>query len=86
MARTKEPRKRPLEHKPATEDIICERIADGQSVREICRDDNMPAMSTISKWHLSEYACSQGWGGQSLRRNMYSSASAASSPFETITL
>jgi hypothetical protein len=60
MARTKEPGKRPLEYKPATEDIICERIADGQSVREICRDDNMPAMSTISKWHLSEYACSQG--------------------------
>lgn len=50
MARTKEPGKRPLEYKQATADIICERIAEGQSVREICLDENMPAMSTVFKW------------------------------------
>lgn len=31
-------------------DIICERIAEGESVRKICQDDAMPAMSTIFKW------------------------------------
>ena len=29
---------------------ICSRIADGQSVREIARSDDMPAMSTIFLW------------------------------------
>ncbi|WP_271896301.1 terminase small subunit protein [Candidatus Phyllobacterium onerii] len=50
MVRTKEPGKRPLEFKQPTADIICERIACGQSVREICLDENMPAMSTVFKW------------------------------------
>lgn len=34
-------------------DVICERIALGESVRSICRDKDMPAMSTVFKW-LSE--------------------------------
>ena len=29
---------------------ICERIADGESLRAICRDEHMPAMSTVFKW------------------------------------
>lgn len=36
-----------------TADIICERIAAGESVRTICADDGMPACSTVFKW-LSE--------------------------------
>lgn len=31
-------------------DLICERIAEGQSIRTICREEDMPAMSTIFKW------------------------------------
>jgi hypothetical protein len=31
-------------------DIICERIADGESLRAICRDDHMPVKSTVFKW------------------------------------
>lgn len=30
-----------------TFDIICERIADGESLRAICRDDDMPTTSTF---------------------------------------
>lgn len=33
--------------------IICERIANGESLKAICEDDEMPAQSTIFKW-LSE--------------------------------
>lgn len=29
---------------------ICDRIAGGQSVREICRDDAMPDMRTVFRW------------------------------------
>lgn len=47
---TTEPGKRPLEFRQATADIICERIADGESLRSICDDENMPARSTVFKW------------------------------------
>lgn len=29
---------------------ICARIASGESMRSICRDDNMPVMSTVMLW------------------------------------
>jgi len=31
---------------------ICRRLAEGQSLREICRDDGMPAESTVRGWSL----------------------------------
>lgn len=31
-------------------DSICERVAYGESMRSICRDDAMPSMSSIFKW------------------------------------
>lgn len=31
-------------------DLICERIAAGESLRSICKDDGIPASSTIFKW------------------------------------
>lgn len=33
-----------------TADDICERLADGESLRKICRDDDMPSTSTVCKW------------------------------------
>ena len=41
---------RPLEFDQEQADTICQRIAEGESVRAICRDDSMPAMSTVFKW------------------------------------
>ena len=35
---------------------ICERIAEGESVRAICRDPAMPAMSTVFKWLANDTA------------------------------
>ncbi len=29
---------------------ICRRLALGESARQICRDDSMPALSTLMKW------------------------------------
>lgn len=31
-------------------DMICERLADGESLRSICRDPAMPTTSTVCKW------------------------------------
>ena len=31
---------------------ICERIAEGESLRSICAEDEMPVISTVMKWLL----------------------------------
>ena len=31
-------------------DKICERLADGESMRSICRDENMPDTKTVLRW------------------------------------
>lgn len=41
---------RPSEFSADVADLICERIADGESLRYICRADDMPAKSTVFKW------------------------------------
>jgi hypothetical protein len=33
---------------------ICRRVADGESLREVCRDDNMPPESTVRGWVLDD--------------------------------
>lgn len=45
---------RPSEYSPETADLICERIADGESLRSICRDDSMPSKATVFRW-LTEF-------------------------------
>ncbi len=41
---------RPPEFTQEIADIICERIAEGESLRSICRDDDMPSCGTVCKW------------------------------------
>lgn len=44
------PRGRPSTYTMDLANAICERIADGAPLREICRDDNMPAWRTVYDW------------------------------------
>lgn len=41
---------RPSSYTKETADQICERIANGESLRSICDDEDMPAKSTVFKW------------------------------------
>lgn len=41
---------RQLEFSQEIANLICERIADGESLRTICLDEAMPAKSTVFKW------------------------------------
>jgi hypothetical protein len=52
------PTGRPSTYSEATASLICERIADGESLRAICRDEAMPAKSTVFKWLSEERAFS----------------------------
>jgi hypothetical protein len=37
-------------YKEETALIICDRLAEGESLKSICEDDGMPARSTVFKW------------------------------------
>lgn len=41
---------RPSDYTQETADIICSRIAAGESLRTICLDDEMPGQSTVFRW------------------------------------
>ncbi len=44
---------RPSAYTIRISDVICDRIANGESLKAICEDDDMPSKSTVFKW-LSE--------------------------------
>lgn len=39
---------------PELADAICARLADGESLRSICRDDSMPSTQTMFNWMRSQ--------------------------------
>lgn len=41
---------RPSTYGPEIADLICVRLAEGQTLREICRDEAMPGLSTVFRW------------------------------------
>ncbi|MEN3973105.1 terminase small subunit protein [Sphingomicrobium sp. XHP0235] len=41
---------RPSDYNEEIADTLCERIADGESLRSICRDDTMPSTSAVCRW------------------------------------
>jgi hypothetical protein len=41
---------RPSDYTPDVADKICSQIADGKSMRTICREESMPHMSTVFRW------------------------------------
>lgn len=41
---------RPTDYTPAIADAICERLADGESLRAICSSDDMPNRATVFRW------------------------------------
>jgi len=45
---------RPTDYSPELTARICERLAIGESLRSICRDDEMPSMASIFLW-LGKY-------------------------------
>jgi hypothetical protein len=44
------PAGRPTKYTQELADLICERLALGESMRSVCRDDAMPAVSSVFKW------------------------------------
>lgn len=47
---------RPTSYTEELADTICERIADGESLRSICDGDDMPNKSTVFRWLAADEA------------------------------
>lgn len=47
-------RGRPSVYTPKIAAEICERIAKGESLREICRSEHMPDEHTVRMWHVED--------------------------------
>lgn len=41
---------RPSDFSPELANLICERIADGQSLRDLCEAEDMPSRETVRRW------------------------------------
>lgn len=50
MSDTKRKLGRPTDYTKDMADKICEKIANGRSLRSICAEDGMPPMKTIYRW------------------------------------
>jgi len=89
---TKKPTGRPTTFSQEIVDEICERIAEGESLRSICKNDpKMPAMSSVFKW-LSEnkdfseqYARAREVQAESMAEEIFEIADDGSNDLMTIT-
>lgn len=41
---------RPTSYTPQLADSICDRVSEGESLRKVCEDDEMPSRSTVYLW------------------------------------
>lgn len=47
---------RPSSYSDELAERICDRLSDGESLRQICLDDAMPARSTVIRWMEADVA------------------------------
>lgn len=50
----KKPTGRPSTFDAAVADIICQRLSDGEPLRKICRDEDMPPWRTVYAWMAAD--------------------------------
>ena len=48
-------RGRPSIYTPEVAALICERLAEGWTLREVCKADDMPVESTVRNWALTDH-------------------------------
>jgi hypothetical protein len=51
----KRPRGRPTVYTQELADAICARLAKGETLKSICRNDGMPDDATVRTWALNDY-------------------------------
>ena len=57
---------RPSKYSTEISEEICMRLANGEPLRQICRDDHMPAWQTVYDWMWRDDALGEGGSGLSV--------------------
>jgi len=58
-AEPKKPHGRPSKYTPELADEICERLANGEPLAKICRDEHIPSVVTVWNWEQADTAFSE---------------------------
>jgi hypothetical protein len=80
------PAGRPTDYNQALADTICEAISEGRSLREICREEDMPSKASIFRWlglhkeFSDQYARAREEQAESLADEIVHLADTASNP------
>jgi hypothetical protein len=80
------PAGRPTDYNQALADTICEAISEGRSLREICKEEDMPSKASIFRWlglhkeFSDQYARAREEQAESLADEIVHLADTASNP------
>lgn len=75
---------RPSDYSPELAELICLRLAEGDSLRTICRDDDMPSKQAVLRWlakheeFRAQYARAKQEGAEALAEELFDIADDAS--------
>lgn len=70
-------RGRPSDYSPETAEAICIRLAAGESLSSVCRDENMPVKPTVLRWlarnldFQTQYARAKQEGADAVAEQMF---------------
>lgn len=71
MSDTKRKTGRPSKYSDEMAEKICEKIANGRSLRSICAEDGMPTTSTVCKWLIENKEFSEQYARARTRQADY---------------
>lgn len=75
---------RPSDYSPELAELICLRLAEGDSLRTICRDEDMPSKQAVLRWlakheeFRAQYARAKHEGAEALAEELFDIADDAS--------
>lgn len=73
----KKPMGRPSDYSPEIAQVICLRLAEGESLRSVCSDEAMPAKTTVLRWIARhpdfrvQYARAKEEGAEAIAEEMF---------------
>lgn len=85
------PAGRPTDYTPEIAQAVCLRLAEGESLRSICRDEGMPPKGTILRWigiheeFRDQYAQAKFDGAEALAEEMFEIADDGSNDWMELT-
>lgn len=77
-------RGRPSDYSPELAEIICIRLSEGESLRSVCRDEELPAKATVLRWiarhddFRDQYVRAKAQGAEAIAEEMFDIADDAS--------